>query len=90
MKLEKTRCIRSARQSRVRVSLLEQVWVKEAPEHKRDFQPEMTITKHVVAIQRSVYRFGKWKRDTLYLTLQEFRDAQSAIEDFQEDGGDLK
>lgn len=85
MKLVKTSCLKSARQGRLRVSLLEQVWVSEAPEHKKDFQPEKTVIKHVVAIQRGRKRNGEWVNDTLYLSPQEFRDLQSAIEDYSEE-----
>jgi hypothetical protein len=86
MKLAKSSCIRSARIGGLKVSLLFQVWVTESREAAEDAKPEMRIEKTAVAIQRSRYMYGKWNNETLYLTPQEFRNLQSAIEDFREDG----
>ena len=86
MKLAKTSCIKSARVGGLKVSLLDQVWVTESRESVEDAKPEMRIEKTVVAIQRSRCVYGKWKNETLFLTPQEFRNLQSAIEDFHEDG----
>jgi len=90
MKLVKTSCLRSARQGRVKVSLLEQVWVKEAPEHSKDFQPEQELTKKVVAIQLGKKRRNRlgetvWVNETLYLDLYAFEQLQLAIDDYNDD-----
>ena len=90
MKLVQTSCLRSARQGRVKVSLLEQVWVKEAPKHSKDFQPEQELTKRVVAIQLGKKRRNRlgetvWVNETLYLDLYAFESLQLAIDDYNDD-----
>lgn len=85
MKLVNTSCLKSTRQGRVKVSLLEQVWVKEAPEQMKDFHPERELKRLVVAIQLGKKRQGEWTNDTLYLDLYAFESLQLAIDDYNND-----
>ena len=90
MKCE-TKCIRSSRAGRFKVSLLEQTKTFEQPENVRDFRPEKVIVETRVAIQYGVKRNGEWVNQTLFCSDQDFRNLQNVIDDFtdaNEDGDD--
>lgn len=80
----KTRCVKSARAGRFKISLLEQIKTFGQPESARDYVPERTSTEHRVAVQYSRKVNGEWKNETIFCSPNDFRNLQNAIEDFHE------
>jgi len=81
MKCE-TKCIRSTRSGRFKVSLLEQTKTFQQRKEIRDVSPEKEIVRHSVAVQYGQKVDGKWQNTTIFCTTQEFRNLQNAIDEF--------
>jgi hypothetical protein len=90
MKCE-TKCIRSSRAGRFKISLLEQTKTYGQPENVRDYRPEKTVAETRVVIQHGMKRNGEWVNQTIFCSASDFRNLQNAIDDFtdaNEDGDD--
>lgn len=77
-----TKCIRTARAGRFKVSLLKLTKTVEQPEELRDFIPEVTREQYRIAIQYSRKIDGDWKNETIYCSTEDFKNLQNGIEDF--------
>ena len=85
----KTKCIKSARSGRWKISLLEITKTFQQPENVRDVFPERTRVEDRVAVQYSKKVNGEWKNETIFCSAQDFANLQNAIEDFHDnDVGD--
>ena len=90
MKCE-TKCIRSSRAGRFKISLLEQTKTFGQPENVRDYRPEKAVAETRVVIQHGMKRNGDWVNQTIFCSASDFRNLQNAIDDFtdaNEDGDD--
>ncbi len=83
MKME-TKCIRSGRAGRFKVSLLRLTKTFQQPGGLQDFVPERTVEQYRVAIQYSRKVNEEWKNETIYCTTEDFKNLQNAMDNFQE------
>ena len=79
---KETKCIRSTREGRFKVSLLEQTRTYQQREIKSQF----------IAIQHGKKISGVWENQTIFCSTEDFKNLQEAIDEFifLKDGGDKK
>lgn len=87
MKCE-TKCIKTVRVGRFKISLLQQTKTFPQPEEVKDCFPEKTVEDTRVAIQHGVKKGEKWVNQTIYCSAQDFRSLQAAIDDFIDQSDD--
>lgn len=89
---KETKCIRSCRSGRFKVSLLEQTRTYQQRKDRRDFSPEKSQTNCFIAIQHGKKVDGKWENQTIFCSTHDFHNLQDAIDDltYLKEEGDEK
>lgn len=75
--------LKSCREGRFKVSLLEVTRTRKQPEFIRDYAPERVQVQDRVCIQYGKKVNGEWQNQTIWCSPSEFRDLANCIDEFQ-------